>query len=330
MRHEYLHKGVKDCAREVKSILSIGQNVGESIEMIRNTRIVDRSIIYFYVVDDNDNLLGIIKTRDLLMSDPSTPIKLLINTKIRTIKSSYTMYDALMLMQKYHLIVLPVVENGKFIGILDIQNYFEESLELDSEKKRFEAFQSLGISLQENVKSSTLEKYAYRVPWILCNMIGGILCAVVSSFYKVILIQLIVLAMFTPLVLSLSESISMQAMTQSLHLISGGGLTFFKKVFFYIAHETKLFLLTAVTCGVIVGLLSLLWGGWWVHGIVIGISIFISITITAIIGAIVPLALHALKLDPKIASGPVVLMLADVVTIIVYLTLAFFTFYLFE
>jgi magnesium transporter len=65
---------------------------------------------------------------------------------------------------------------------------------------------------------------------------------------------------------------------------------------------------------------------FWDEGIkvavVIGCGIFISIFTSSFLGAILPIVFHKLNLDPKIASGPVVLMIADVATTLIYLTLA--------
>jgi magnesium transporter len=78
----------------------------------------------------------------------------------------------------------------------------------------------------------------------------------------------------------------------------------------------------ALTCGVIVGGVSLLWGGGLPPALSIAIGIILSVTITGTLGAAIPLVLHSRKLDPKVAAGPVVLMLADVITTLIYLGLS--------
>lgn len=323
MKQEDLQKPVKESVREVKSLLFIHQTVDEAITHIRNTHSIDKSVVYFYVIDERGKLLGVIGTRDLLTSAPETPIAHLIHTKVKTVQANHTMYDALMLMQKFHLLALPVVEHGKLIGILDIQNYFEEAINLDTTKRRQEVFQTLGIMLEDGgVRMSTGKKYLMRAPWMFCNMFGGLACAVISEIYKVVLLKVIVLAMFIPLVLSLSESISMQSMTQSLYEVKKH-FHFKSQAFRYILHEAKLFVLIAMTCGVLVGAISLLWGDGVGPGIVIGLSILISIIVSATIGALIPLVLHTWKLDPKIASGPIVLMAVDIITTTIYLSIAF-------
>ena len=321
MKKDELEKSVAERAKKVESLLTIHQTVDEAIHHIRRVHVLDRNIYYFYVLDDQRKLLGVVSTRDLLISSPDTPIATLINTKIKSLQSHHTMKEALLHMQKHHLLALPVVENGIFMGVIDMRDYFEETIELDTSKKREQVFQTLGFILDDDEKQTTLHKYLTRAPWMFCNMIGGLLCAVISNFYEVILLKAIVLAMFIPLVLSLSESISMQSMTQSMHEM-GRHVHFWKRIGAYLGKESKLFILVAISCGVIIGSLAILWGDGWGPAAVIGAAITISVLVSAIIGVMVPLILHTVKLDPKIASGPIVLMLADTITTAIYLSLA--------
>ena len=321
MKKDDLDKPVSGRTRKVDALLSVHQTVDEAIHHIRRVHILDRNIYYFYVVDDHQRLLGFVSTRELLISSPDTPIATLLNTKIKSLQSHHTMREALLLMQKFHLLALPVVEEGRFIGVIDMQDYFEESIELDTSKKRDQVFQTLGFILDEDEKQSTMHKYFTRAPWMICNMVGGLLCAVISNFYQVILLKAIVLAMFIPLVLSVSESIAMQSMAQSMHEM-GRHLQFWKRIGSYLGKESKLFILVAISCGAIVGSLAILWGDGWGPAAVIGSGITISVIVSAIIGVLVPLILKTVKLDPKIASGPIVLMLADTITTSIYLSLA--------
>ncbi len=322
MRKDELDNPVDGKAKKVEALLTIHQTVDEAIHHIRRVHILDKNIFYFYVVDDHQRLLGFVSTRDLLTSSPDTPLATLLNTKIKSLQSHHTMREGLLLMQKFHLLALPVVQDGRFIGVIDMQNYFEEAIELDTSKKRDQVFQTLGFILDEDEKQSTWKKYVTRAPWMLCNMAGGILCAVISNFYQDILLKAIVLAMFIPLVLSLSESIAMQSMTQSMHEM-GRHLHFWKKLGSYLGKESKLFILVAISCGILIGSLAILWEDGWGPAAVIGAGITISVIVSAIIGVLVPFCLKSVKLDPKIASGPLVLMLVDAVTTSIYLSLAY-------
>jgi len=159
------------------------------------------------------------------------------------------------------------------------------------------------------------------MPWIFCNMIGGFACAIISRIFELVLLDVIILAMFIPLVLTLSESISMQSLTYSLQLLNRPKISR-NRILSRIAKEWKMVLFLALTCGIIVGGVSLFWGGGFPPAFSIAIGIILSVTITGTLGAAIPLILHSRQLDPKVAAGPVVLMFADVITTTIYLGLS--------
>lgn len=321
MKKKHLSHSVENYICNSHQVLELDQTIEEAIVKVRE-RDNRRDRPYYFVLDTKGHLIGLVSIRSLLTQPPDAPLKNIVKTKVYTIQARQSMYEALAIMQKFHLMCIPVISKGIFKGVVEIQEFFEEEVQISSKRKRLQVFQMLGILVEEGPTKSVWKKYMHRMPWVFCNMLGGILCAVISDFYEVLLVNVIVLAMFIPLVLSLSESISMQAMTVSIYLMTHRKQSW-KKIFAYTFLESRLFFLIALTASVSVGALSLLWG----HGIgppvVIFISIFISIIITAVIGAMVPIALHRWHLDPKVASGPIVLMFADVITTLIYLSIGF-------
>lgn len=320
---EILRTSVKENVKLPASILKVELKVGEAIDYIRKCVGKDTDIFYFYVVGKNDHLLGTVSTRNLLTHSANTPLSHLVNTKVEVLQADQTMAEGWALLRKFHILALPVVDRGKLVGVLSVQDYFRDEVPIHSSKKRFDIFQTFGFFLEEGQRKSTWVQYKTRAPWIFCNMLGGLACAVISNFYEEVLLRVIVLAMFIPLVLSLSESSSMQAMTQTIHEM-GRAPRFWKRAFSYLFHESKLFILIGLTSGVIIGFLARLWDEGWAAGVIIGASIIVSVFISALIGILIPPIVHSMRLDPKIASGPLVLMLVDTITTLIYLSLGFF------
>ena len=75
-------------------------------------------------------------------------------------------------------------------------------------------------------------------------------------------------------------------------------------------------------CGAVVGLIVWLWRGAGLAAVAIGGSISLALCAACFFGLTVPSVLHAFKLDPKIAAGPVTLALTDIFTLLFYFTLA--------
>jgi magnesium transporter len=298
------------------------ETVDEALCSIRGHRI-DEKIFYFYVVDQEFKLKGVVSTRSLLLSRPHMKICDIMEEEIISIKANETLQKAMELLTNQRLLAVPVVdESERLLGIIDIQLYLEEAVDVaQARRSSTDLFQVLGLSLEQGKTRSIWATYKNRMPWIFCNMIGGLTCAVISASFEIVLEKVILLAFFIPLVLTLSESISMQSMTYSLQLLHRPRISF-RRIMLSIVTEWKMVILLALTSGLIVGATSLLWGEGYPPGIAIALGIIISVTISGTVGAAIPLVLHARKLDPKVAAGPVVLMFVDVFTTGVYLGLS--------
>ena len=321
MRTFSLSNRIKDIVKDVEIVLLETDSVSEAMKKLQDKHL-DPRIIYFYVVDEEKRLKGIIPTRKLILCEADIKLSDVMERSVIKLKQDQTIKDAMECFAAYNLLALPVVDDeDRLLGVIDVDMYMEESFDIADARHRSDIFQLIGLSLEDEKKSSLLRNYRLRMPWIFCSMFGGIICAIVSRFNETVLSKALVLAMFIPLVLSLSESVSMQSMTHSIHFIRRPRFSI-RSSFKRGIKEWQLIGLIALSCAIIVGLLSLLWGEEFLSSFVIGCGIFISIIISASFGLVFPIILHKIKLDPKVASGPIVLMLADIITTALYLGLA--------
>lgn len=317
-----LTREIGDFISPVHTLVKHNHTVEEALAYIRRHQIKEK-IFYFYVVDHEHKLKGVVSTRSLLLSPLDKKISDILESRLITIRASESLRNAMEILTKHRLLAIPVVdEEDRLLGIIDVQLYFEDVVDVAKARhSSTDLFQVLGLKLEEKKSQSTWLTYRTRMPWIFCNMIGGIACAIISRIFEHVLIEVILLAMFIPLVLALSESISMQSMTYSLQLLNRPKISK-RRILYRIASEWKMVFLLGLTCGIIVGCLSLFWGDGLSPALAIAVGIILSVTITGTIGAAIPLLLHTRKLDPKVASGPVVLSAADIVTTIIYLGLS--------
>ncbi len=314
-----LNRSVSQFASKEHASFFMEDTVFEALEKLRREGFPDK-IIYFYVVDEQKALKGVVPTRKLLLANPESKIKEIMEESVIHLRESQTLKQALETFAFHKLLALPVVDKeGKLLGVVDVELYMEEAFDVKDSSHRREVFQLLGFTLEE--KASTWRSYKLRMPWLFCNMVGGFACAIISQIHEIVIGKFLVLAMFIPLVLTLSESVSMQSMTQSLQFLRKAQLSIqfaLKKII----KEWKTVVFLSLTSGGFVGAISLLWGEGALSSCTIGLGIFVSVLLSSSFGTLIPILLHALRLDPKVASGPVVLMFADVLTTFFYLSLA--------
>jgi len=323
MKENLLLKSIRDKVKPLEMVLKEDQTVSDILTLLSLSPL--KSQTYLYVISDAGTLVGAISLKKILIADPLVEVRNIMDKKLLTLKESDTIEKALELFAAHHFYAFPILNSeNRLIGYLNLQDAVGDGVDFNTVDYRSEAFQLVGLHLEAARRQSVKKNYMMRMPWLFCNLFGGLTCALVSDYYSLVLSKFLVLAMFIPLVLSLSESVSMQTVMQVLLLIRKEGLTFRRYLKMYV-KEIQVVGLVAFTCALIVASLSPFWGDGLPVALVIGFGIFISVFISSFLGAILPLVFHKLNLDPKIASGPVVLMIADVGTTLIYLTLATLT-----
>jgi magnesium transporter len=320
MKDNPILKPIEDKVQPVELILKNDQTISDILTLLSLHPV--RSQSYLYVTDKEGVLSGVVSLKKLLITNPLKKIEEVMDKNILSLTLKDTVEKALEIFTQHHFFALPVTDHqNKLLGYVDMHKTLGNSLDVSNVEHRSEAFQLVGLHLEAIRRQSVVKNYMMRMPWLFCNLLGGFTCAFVSDLYSLTLSKFLVLAMFIPLVLSLSESVSMMTVMQVLLLMRKEGMTLKRYIQMYI-KEIQVVTLVALTCAIIVASLSPFWDEGLKVAVIIGCGIFISIFVSSFLGAILPIVFHKLKLDPKIASGPVVLMIADVATTLIYLTLA--------
>jgi magnesium transporter len=276
-------------------------------------------IRYLYVVDDRDVLVGYVPVRDLLLAPAEARVRDLMRDDVMAIPSWATVLVACEYFVNRRLQAFPVVEgSGRLVGAVDASIFTDEMKHL-AQQSFDDIFQLAGISATSD--RSPWGGFVNRFPWLLCNIAGGLLAAAISSRYQSLLDEVIVLALFIPVVLALSESVSIQSVTLALQALHTG--TFRVRVFLRgLVREAGTALLIGLACGAILGVASAFWKGDVRMSIAMGGAILVSMTASALVGVAFPTLLHAGRTNARIASGPIVLATADTVTLLCYFSFA--------
>ena len=276
-------------------------------------------ILYCYVVDQEERLVGVVPIRRLLTTAPEARIDSIMIHDVEAIPSWATVLVAAEYFVNRRFLAFPVVEpGGRLVGVVDVSLFTDDVLVLA--RQSFDGiFQIIGVHATEGRTAWT--SFLDRFPWLLCNVFGGLLCALLASRYEGLLDHLVILALFIPVVLTLAESVSIQSVTLTLQNLSDGPINWrvFARGF---SKEFLTALMLGLGCGSLVGLSAFVWKGAVGVGLVLTLAITVAMITACLLGVLMPTALRALKADPKIAAGPIVLALTDVATLLFYFNLA--------
>jgi magnesium transporter len=179
----------------------------------------------------------------------------------------------------------------------------------------------VGVHLARARQPGPLRAFRSRFPWLLCNVTGGILAALLCGVFQQQLKQVVALAMFIPVVLALAESVSIQSVSLSLQVLHGRPPSW-AGIFHKLRRELLVGLMLGGAAGLLVGLAALGWLGEPRLALCVLGGIAAGVSAAAVLGAALPNAFHRLKLDPHLAAGPVVLAVTDVITLLCYFEIA--------
>ncbi len=299
----------------------IDQTVGEALESIRRAPPKNR-VIYFYVVDKDNKLCGVIPTRRLLLGSTGQPLSEIMVADVITIPRSATILDACEFFVMHRLLAFPVVDDERhMVGLVDVEFYTDELEELDQIQRQDDLFQLIGVHLAESQQVSSVAAVRSRFPWLLANIAGGIMAAFISGMYEAELQAVVAFAMFIPVVLALSESVAMQSVSLSLQLLHGQRPTL-RALFDKLRRESLTGIMLGAASAAAVALVAAVWLRDARVAVCLLLGITCGVTASAIIGVTMPNVFRMGKRDPQVAAGPVSLALADLVTLLIYLNLA--------
>ena len=275
-------------------------------------------ISYIYVLDEDHMICGTLQTKDLIMCPQDTPVKKIAHWPVVQVEAMMTRTDVAQLLQRHRYFGLPVVSaEQKLVGIINanaIIDYIEKE-NLDDMAKM------AGTSIAEITAKTVWAIVGARGPWLAVSVLSGIVCALISGLFQHSIQEIAVLLLFVPVVLGLSESTGVQSATIVVHNIAKGN-TRFRKIMPILAKETHAAVLIGLACGLTVGLFAYLWQQNLVAGVGITLSMCITIFVSAVIGLVLPFLFRRFGADPAIASGPLVLAVCDVQTLLIYFSLS--------
>ena len=276
-------------------------------------------ILYCYVVDENDRMVGVVPIRRLLTNPVESRVADVMITDVVAIPSWATVLVAAEYFVNRRFLAFPVVEaDGRLVGVVDVNSFNEDVLALA--KQSFEGiFQLIGIHATSAL--TPWSSYKDRFPWLLCNVGGGLLCAFILSRYEETLEAAVVLALFIPVVLALAESVSIQSVTLTLQNMQNGPVQW-KQFGRALTTELMTALLLGIACGSTVGLASWVWKREALVAVVLAGSIAAAMFTACAFGVVLPTLLRLAKADPKIAAGPIVLAMTDLAALLFYFTIA--------
>lgn len=279
----------------------------------------DSDVQYFYVVDSQKRLEGVLSLRDLVLSQRQVPIESLMRPKPLAVEVSTSLDDLKDLFEEKNYFGFPVVdEAGRLRGVVSRHSVDEAVAQHQTD----DYLKASGIVGGEELRSMPLKQRCLRrLAWLGPNILLNLLAACVIATYEDTLQAAIALAVFLPMVSDMSGCSGNQAVAVSIRELTLGILQprdFLRVIF----KEGLLGITNGIVLGLVLGTIATLWKGSLFLGLVVGCALALNTILSVLLGGIIPLALKKFKADPALASGPILTTCTDMCGFFLVLSLA--------
>jgi len=296
-------------------------------QVIRHFRHVGRDVEiahYVYVVDRAGKLIGVTSLRDVLLAEPEMPVADFMHASVVSVQATADQEEAARILRDYDFGALPVVDaEERLVGVLgvdDVLDVAEEEATEDIQKGASVVPLDTTYS-----RASVWSLYYRRVGWLAILVLLNLFSSAVIAAYSSTLAAVLSLAFFIPLLIGSGGNAGSQSATLMIRALATQDVRPSQWATAF-AKEVAVGALLGLTLGALSALLGVFRGGWgeagWTLGLVVGITMVAIVVVANLIGMTLPFLLSRFKLDPAVASSPLITTIADATGLLIYFSIA--------
>lgn len=285
------------------------------------------NITTIYVTDHKKCFCGAIDLKNLIIARDNVALDTLISYSYPYLMDHEKISESIEKIKDYAEDSLPVLDKDKkIIGILTAQDVIEA---VDDELGEDYA-KLAGLAAEEDLNETTKESMKKRLPWLVILLFLGMgVSTVVGAFENVVAVLPVVIC-FQSLILDMAGNVGTQSLAVTIRVLMDENLSSkdklrltFKEMKIGFCNGGLLGILALVFLGAYITLFKgyPLSTALFISGCV-GISLLVAVIISSLVGTLVPIFFHKIKVDPAVASGPLITTINDLVAVVTYYGLA--------
>lgn len=303
----------------------------QALAKIRKDAPSQKMIYYIYVVNDDMELLGLVTIKDLIMADPKDIVKDLYNDNFVYVDVNQDREIVAAMIEKHDLVAIPVLNSlNQLVGIVS----HEEAIDVIRAEHTEDMEKFMGIFPSEDeqtyLDTTILQHFKKRVVWLVALAAVGLISGVIIHHYQKVLEQLIILALYMPMMTATGGNTGSQAATVVIRAIALGQASDndWGKILF---KELRISLMLSVCVGgLIYCKIAFLTANSLLPpnmsfpfiGFIIALSIGMQVVTSALVGAGLPILVRKLGGDPAVAASPAITTTVDITGLLIYFAIA--------
>ncbi len=279
-----------------------------------------------YVLDTDETFYGAITLQDLIIAREYTDLETLVTTSYPYVYDHETVDDCIEQLKDYSEDSIPVLDSDKhLLGVITSQDL----VEVVDEEMGEDYAKLAGLTEEEDLNEPLLHSIRKRVPWLLILMLLGLIVSSVVGVFEPVMTALPLVVAFQSMVLDMAGNTGTQSLAVTIRVLTDENLTGRQKLHMVFKEGRVGFcdgLILATVTTLAVGIYIHLTKGRPVEQSFlasgcIGLSMIIAMTFSSLTGTLMPMFFKKIKVDPAVASGPLITTLTDMVAVVTYYTL---------
>jgi magnesium transporter len=265
------------------------------------------NVHYIYITGRGKKLLGVARIRDIVFAAPSVRLSEIARPAV-TVRDTATLDELENLFDERNFTAVPVVDaDNCMLGVVRRRAVYDAV----ADRAESEHLKSQGIVGGEELRSMpTQVRSMRRLSWLSINIVLNLIAASVIAQYQDVLSAVIVLAVFLPIISDMSGCSGNQAVAVSMRELSLGVIK--PSDFYYVwRKEAVVGLINGTVLGILIASVAWIWQGNPWLGLVVGLALSVNTVVAVSIGGTVPVLLKAFRVDPAVASGPILTTITD-------------------
>lgn len=340
-KREIVHLLAGEAGRDVRVILSydddeIGSIMTDDYIMIENDLTVrmamkeltrqagdNDNVMTIYVIDRQGHYCGAIDLRDLITARQQTPLSDIIVTSYPYVGHHEKISECIEWLRDYEEDSIPVLnDDNRIIGVIttsDILDAIDDEMGEDYAK-------FAGMTEEGDLNESLGESMKKRLPWLILLLFLGMgVSTVVGGFEAVVAVIPIVIC-FQSLILDMAGNVGTQSLAVTIRALSDEELSAKDKLVL-VAKEIRVGLCNGLLLGCVAILFTAIYIMLFRHyppseaflvALCVGVALILSMVISSLTGTLIPIFFNDIKVDPAVASGPLITTVNDLAAVVTY------------
>jgi len=294
------------------------ERAADAIKALKGYAQTAETIYYLYILDNHDDLVGVMSLRDLILLDDNDTLGEKMNSDIIKVNVDAEQAEVAQVFRDYEFLAVPVVDHSnKLVGIVTVDDVIEV---IDDEAQQ--DYSGLaGVSMDETNNDGPFKAASKRLPWLITLLLLSMITATLINHFEGLLAEASILAVFISTITGTAGNAGTQSLAVAVRRLAVEEInrSEFLKL---IGKELVTGFVTGVVTGISVFMLVGIWKHNFVLGMVIGLAMCAAITVANLAGSLIPMLMSSFGFDPAVASGPFISTLSDLTSVLIYFSIA--------